>query len=49
MHMKVFVRRGRPGWYYVDLFGWRPFENCKHGGWMCLNAKWFRHHWRTVR
>lgn len=52
MHTKVYLRRmkpHRPGWYYLDLFGWRPFETFNHGGWVFIRIDWMRRHWRTTR
>lgn len=49
MHGKVYIRRGQPGWYYVDLFGWRPFEHFNHGGWVAIHLSWASRHWGTAR
>lgn len=49
MHRRIIVRRGTPGWYYVDLFGWRPFERFMHGGWIALSPAWVRRHWANRR
>lgn len=31
---------GRPGWYFVSIFGRMPFKFLQHGGWIFLNIKW---------
>lgn len=33
------------GWFYLSVYGFRPFKFLQHGGWACLNAKWF---WRFL-
>lgn len=48
MHGRVYIRRGNPGWYYFDLFGWLPFARFNHGGWVVLSFQWWRDHWRRT-
>lgn len=31
-------------WYYLSIFGWKPFSRFNHGGWMYFNWKWIKHH-----
>ena len=29
-------------WWYLSLFGWRPFAFLRHGGWVYLSLPWFK-------
>jgi hypothetical protein len=36
------VKRGDPGWWYVSIYGRRPFRFLMHGGWVFLNWSWLK-------